>query len=172
MSITGITSGTSSVSNPFLQSLQDELQQRLANFKALQEAVKSGDLAGAKKAFAALQKSAQLGGQDPNGQLFGPNDQLNNDFKALGDALDAGNLPDAKKAFAKLQQDMIAARKSGHHHHRNHDSAAMTVTVSETITISTSEQAPSFGSSNDNDSTSGDADPAGGGNTGVLNILA
>ncbi len=175
MSISGVNSGVSSLNNPYAISWQKELQQRLADFKSLQDALKNGDLAGAKKAFDSLQKSAQLNGQDPTGQLFGPNDQLNADFKAVGDALASGNLTDAKTAFAKLQQDMQAARdaaeaKKSHHHHQSQ--TATTVTISETVTISMTEQVVPGNTSNDNKNNSADADPGTSGDTGVLNILA
>jgi hypothetical protein len=173
MSISGISSGASSLG--YVNPWQDELQQRLANYRALQDAMKKGDLAAAQKAYAALQQNAQLGGQDPSGQLFGNNDQLNSDFSALGDALQSGNMNDAKTAFAKLQQDMQATRdaaqkKGGHHHHHG----GTTVTVSETITISTNQTVVAGAGSNDNDNNGDSTSSSSSGSavTGVLNITA
>src|SRR5947209_6858000 len=100
MSISGVSVGGGN--SAYLSSIQKELQQRLADFRALQDAMKRGDTDAAKKAYDSLQQSATLGGTDPSGQLFGPNDQLNSDFKALGEALNSGSIDDARKAMAKL----------------------------------------------------------------------
>jgi len=167
MSISGVGSGFANGS--FVSSIQKELQQRLAEFRALQDALKKGDMDAAKKAYDALQQSAQLGGKDPTGQLFGPNDQLNGDFKSLGDALSSGNIDDARKAFATLQQDMQATRDAQVKKHHHHQEAAVTVTVSESVTITAGAAAVPGTSSNDNDNTQ---DNSGSGNTGVLNIMA
>jgi hypothetical protein len=171
MSISGVGSGVGN--SAYLSTIQKELQQRLADFRALQDAMRKGDTAAAKKAYDSLQQSATLGGKDPSGQLFGPNDQLNDDFKSLGDALDSGNIDDARKAFAKLQNDMQAARnaqdaKARHHHH--HNQSGVTINVTESVTITAGVATVPGGSSNDNDS--GNGDTGGSAVTGVLNITA
>ncbi|HWA82500.1 MAG TPA: hypothetical protein VG820_03640 [Fimbriimonadaceae bacterium] len=80
--------------------------QMAQNFKALSSALQSGDLAGARKAFGALQANAPK-------NASAQNDPAAKDFDALGQALQSGDLGAAQKAFATIQQDMQA--KWGHH---------------------------------------------------------
>ncbi|MBU6428149.1 MAG: hypothetical protein KGR26_04000, partial [Cyanobacteria bacterium REEB65] len=75
------------------------LQQRRQSFQALEQSLQNGDLAGAQKAFSAL---------DPNGSNNGKLSQL-------AQALQSGNLSAAQQAFA--------AMRSGHHHGHHHGGA-------------------------------------------------
>ncbi len=73
------------------------------NFKALDSSLQSGDLAGAQKAFQALQQNAPKGGANSNSPMA-------KDMEALGKALSSGDVGAAQKAFATIQTDMQARR--------------------------------------------------------------
>jgi hypothetical protein len=107
------------------------------DFKQLASALQSGNLAGAQKAFKALQQlqqSNQSGGQSSNGQsASSSNNPIQNDFVALGQALSSGNLSGAQSDFSQLQSAMQAAGSNGasggtqsahHGHHHRHASSA------------------------------------------------
>src|SRR5512135_2855409 len=119
MSVTSVSFGN----NSFAQGPQSAaFQQRKQDFSALQSALSSGDLDGAKKAFASLQQDTQSIRQGRSSQgtdQDGDNDgskgaqssnggQGKQDFTALQNALNAGDLKGAQQAFASLQQDMQA----------------------------------------------------------------
>ncbi len=80
-------------------------QQRAQSFRALDQALQSGDLAGAQKAFAGIQQPGTAS-KAPQG--------LQNDFAALSSALQSGDLSAAQKAFATLQADAKTARAQHH----------------------------------------------------------
>jgi len=152
MSISSITSGLP-------QGWQSVFQQRRQDFSQLAQALQSGDLAGAQKAYANLQ-SLQPGGQ--SGSSLSSNSTANpiqNDFSALGQALASGNLSQAQNAFSQLQIDFkTAAQQSGaptaghvhdgHHHH--HSAASEQDATSNAGDTST----PSSGNSNSSGSVS------------------
>jgi hypothetical protein len=79
---------------------------------ALANALQSGDLESAQKAFAALQPKhhhhhsgrAQSSGGDSSGSST-----INSDFNALATALQSGDIAGAQQAFATLVQDAQAA---------------------------------------------------------------
>ena len=92
------------------------------DFQTLGQALQSGDLSGAQKAFAQLQQDMQAvqGNHhrrrhhkvSANEQGSGQN-TLATDFQALGQALQSGDLSGAQKAFAQLQQDFQTYNPSG-----------------------------------------------------------
>ena len=84
-------------------------KQMRTDFKALSVAMKNNDLAGAQKAYAAIQKEQS---NMPNKD----NNPLSTDFSNLGSALSSGDMASAQKAFATLQQDGQKLHH-GHHHH-------------------------------------------------------
>ena len=133
MSICSISSN-SSISQIDWRSLMNQWKQ---DFKQLASALQSGDLAGAQKAYSALQQlqqNNQPGGQSSNGQpASSGNNPIQNDFAALGQALSSGDLAGAQTAFSQLQTDMKAAFQNGasggvesahHGHHHRHVSSA------------------------------------------------
>jgi DNA-binding FadR family transcriptional regulator len=133
MSISSISSN-SGVSQTDWRSLMNQWRQ---DFKQLASALQSGDLAGAQKAYSALQQlqqSSQSGGQSSSQQQANSgNNPIQNDFAALGKALSSGDLTGAQTAFSQLQSDLKAAFQSGasggvqsaHHGHRHrHASSA------------------------------------------------
>jgi len=102
--VSGIT--TSDVS---LINWQDKMKQFRTNFENLANALQSGDLSAAQKAFSALLQSMPSNNN--------PEDTIKNDFDALGKALQSGDLDAAKKAFLKLEQDLQTLRKMHHNSH-------------------------------------------------------
>ena len=94
-----------------------QFKQRRLDFQALSKALKSNDLAGAQKAFAALQQDAPTNANNP----------LSSDIASLGSALQSGDLAGAQKAYATLQQD--AQKLHGQHHHHHHGQGAATATT-------------------------------------------
>lgn len=97
-------------------------KQGFADFKALSEALNSGDISAATQAFSAMQQDLQNAPQSANGKSpMDSNSQLGKDFQAIGDALKSGDVSTAKQAFATLKQDLLAARRAHHHHHQDND---------------------------------------------------
>lgn len=93
---------TAAVSSSSLyQQLQQFFHTRLSDVQQLGQALKSGDLAGAQKAYHEI---AQLGqnGPFPNSVPF-RSSQREQDFAAIGQALQSGDLAGAQQAFAALQ---------------------------------------------------------------------
>jgi len=112
--INGSLSGTSAAQ---YSDKRAEFAQRAQSFKALGDALKSGDMAGAQKAYDTLQANAP---KNANGNANSP---MGQDFSALGDALKSGDVSAAQKAFATLQQDGQALHKAHGHHHRGAQAA-------------------------------------------------
>ena len=130
MSVSNVSS-SSVVTQTDWRSVVNQFKQ---DFKQLASSLQSGDLAGAQKAYTALQQllqSNQSGGQSSNAQqASSSNNPIQNDFAALGQALSSGDLSGAQSAFSQLQTDMKAAGSNnasggvqsalhGHHHHRH-----------------------------------------------------
>jgi len=116
MSDLRVSSATSSVSS----TQQSQWAQAKSLWDQLGQALQKGDLAGAQKAFAALQANAPQGAPAQNGQ--GSSSQ--NPVSALASALQSGNLAAAQKAFSQIQQT-----QGHHHHHHHHESQASTSTA-------------------------------------------
>jgi hypothetical protein len=81
-----------------------------ALFKQLNDAISSGDLSGAQKAFAQIQQNA------PAGAANDPNNPLAKAMSQIGDALSSGDLSKAQSALSSMQSQMKAHH--GHHGHR------------------------------------------------------
>ena len=139
MSISSISSANSYQASQV--SWQNNLGQRRQDFKDLASALQSGDLAGAQKAFAAMQQSQpnfSAATQTQNAQQGSVQNPLAADFSALGQALNSNDLQKAKDAFAKLLQDMQSVK--GHHRHHHHKASASTQSTASTTS------SPSVGS--------------------------
>jgi hypothetical protein len=161
MSISSVSNGT----NPYTQSLQssplsDAFKQSKQDFAALGSALQSGDLAGAQKAFAALQQdkstiSQARGGQgsdsDGSSSTVSQTAQSSQSgtssvqdlMNQLKQALGSGDLQGAQQAFASLQQNMQASRGHGHHHHgggSQSNTTSSTGTTSATATTGSTAQ--------------------------------
>jgi iron uptake system EfeUOB component EfeO/EfeM len=113
-------SGISSATNPY-QTYQTYGQNNFAQFQqdlqTVGSALQSGDLAGAKKAFADLQQlmpNSSTSNQTQNA--------FTTDLNAVGQALQSGSVSDAQAAYGKLQQDMQSVQ--GHHHHHHHKASS------------------------------------------------
>jgi len=127
---------TSSSANAGVQS---SFQQQRSEFKQLSQALQSGDLGAAQKAYTALTQGATNSSSSLN-----QNSPLAQDFQAIGKALQSGDINGAQTAFAQLQKDATAAASSqsqqaqgnsrahrGHHHHHgggSSDSTSATTT--------------------------------------------
>ncbi len=104
MSVSSVSS-----SAPFQTNGVRPSRKRRQEFEALGKALKSGDLAGAKKAFAAL-----TGGSGSSTSAAGAT-QDNSPFAQLAQALQSGNLQAAQQAFAGMVQN-----HHGHHGPHGH----------------------------------------------------
>jgi hypothetical protein len=106
------------------------MAQRKQDFQSLANALQSGNLADAQKAFAQLQSDGLNTGQtqSSNSQGSGQSSPL----QALTTALQNGDLSGAQQAFAQLQQGMKA------HHHHHHQGAGSSQTNSTSQVASTS----------------------------------
>jgi hypothetical protein len=120
-----------------LSAVSSSIGSRSQDFTALQNALQSGNVATAQRAFAAfeqdLQKASALTGPS---SLFAPGTQTSKDLQTLGDALKTADLAGAQRAFATLKQDIQSAGKSAsegtltnllHHHHAHAERAASAV---------------------------------------------
>ena len=120
---------------------QNNFSQVRQGFKSLASALQSGDLTGARQAFAALQQSlpnSSAGNQTQTGQPGSGQNQFATDFTALGQALQSGNVTQAQKALATLQQDMQSVQ--GHHHrHRHHHGSAGTQSTNSSTSNSSAQ---------------------------------
>lgn len=145
-------------------------QQIQQDFKQLAGSLQSGDIAGAQKAYAALQKllpsqsqngtsSAQSSSQ-PSSSSTNP---IVNDFNALGKALQSGDLTAAQSAFSTLKSDLKSQSQSSTtgalmqamrpHHHR-HAAAAQDSDGDSDSTASSTSTSSSSSTSSTSSSTS------------------
>ena len=123
MPISNISPGAGS-----LQTWQNVFQQRRQDFSQLAQALQSGDLTGAQKAFADLQSLQQSQSGTNSNSAGSP---IQSDFVALGQALSSGDLSQAQSDFTQLQNDIKSAFQNqagsrgasgahrGHHHHHH-----------------------------------------------------
>ena len=140
-------SGLSSTTNANQTDWQTTMAQRKQYFNQLNQALQSGDLAGAQKAYSSLQQLTP-GGNQNSGSTAGANgaNSIQSDFSALGQALQSGDLSGAQKAFTQVQQGMQAGR-AGHHHH--HHSKAANDTTSTQDSSGTGSSSSSTGNTID-----------------------
>jgi hypothetical protein len=110
-------SGVSSSSGVSPTDLQSKFKQVKADFKALSDALNSGDVSSAQSAYAQLQKDLPQKAQSADSSTSG-----DTPMSALGKALQSGDLAGAQQAFATLQQ-----ARHGHHHHGGGAAAAPAV---------------------------------------------
>ena len=155
-------------------------QQIQQDFKQLAGSLQSGDLAGAQKAYAALQKllpsqsqNSTSSTQSSSQSSSSSTNPIVNDFNALGKALQSGDLTAAQSAFSTLQSDLKSqsqSRTTGalmqamrpHHHH--HAAAAQGSDGDSDSTSSSTSTSSSSSTSSTSSSTS---------TTGqIVNILA
>ena len=135
-------SGISSTSSVYQNDMTANVAQRKQDFQSLANALQSGNLADAQKAFAQLQSDGLK-----TGQTQSSNSQSNSQsspLQALATALQNGDLSGAQQAFAQLQQGMKA-----HHHHHHHQGAG------SSQTNSTSQVTSSSGTGDSTSSTGG-----------------
>ena len=137
MSDLSVTSGVSSTQ----QGQQSQWAQRKSLFDQLGKALQSGDLAGAQKAFTALQA---ISPQPPPSQNAQGN-STQSPFAALATALQNGDLAGAQAAFAQIQQT------KGHHHHHHSSQSATTSTTSTTAAATTATTVTATDQDGDND---------------------
>jgi len=123
-------SAISSSNSVYQSDMTAKLAQRKQDFQSLADALKSGNLADAQKAFAQLQSDGVNTGQaqNSNSQTTSQSSPL----QALGSALQNGDLAGAQQAFAQLQQNMKA-----HHHHHHQQGAGSAQTNSTSLVTST-----------------------------------
>lgn len=149
----------SSNSSPAQNESSSVMKQGEQDFKQLASALQSGNLAGAQKAFQALQQLQQSNpsaGQSSTGQAATTSgNAIQTDFAALGQALSSGNLSAAQSDFSQLKTDMQAAGASGAsgaqsahrgHHHRHASSASDSDSDSAASTASTTSASSQSGS--------------------------
>lgn len=135
-------SGVSSSNSIYQTGLTSQMAQRQQDFQSLANALQSGNLADAQKAFAQLQSDGLK-----TGQTQSSNSQSNSQsspLQALATALQNGDLSGAQQAFSQLQQGMNA-----HHHHHHHQGAG------SSQTNSTSQVTSSTGTGDSTSSTGG-----------------
>jgi hypothetical protein len=92
--------------------LQSTNQPQNTEFQQLTQALQSGNMTTAQKAFSALTSSMTGSGLQSV--------QLTQDLNALGSALQSGNLSGAQSAYSSVQQNLQSSNPSAAHHHRMH----------------------------------------------------
>ena len=127
MSVNSIFGSTSSSSPDWTS----KIQQQKEYYDQLAQALQSGDLAAAQKAFAGLQK-----GMPQTSQASTQTSQMKTDMDSLAKALQSGDVSAAKTAFAAVQQDMKTGHK-GHHGHHGAPEAVNSSTTSDSTTTAT-----------------------------------
>jgi hypothetical protein len=132
MSISGIPSP----SNSYFTSPTNGSNSFRTDFSQLADALNSGDLSGARSAFAALQQ-LQPGrfGAASSSSASGASatSPISTDIATLSKALQSGDLTGAQAAFQKLQQDR-GATQQGHHHHHHKRAGGVDSTSNSTAT--------------------------------------
>jgi soluble cytochrome b562 len=107
----GSSTGTDATSDSVSLSMQAQFmqgaQQFQTDFQDLGSKIQSGDLEGAKKAFAAMQD--KIKGHQPPG---GGDDPMAQGFAAIGKALDSGDTKAAQSAYQSMQTQMASMMKS------------------------------------------------------------
>ena len=126
-----IPSSTAASSSIYQANGANNSQQRRQSLEALTQALQSGNLDGAKQAYAALVQNTPGAGTNPNSPLA-----------KIGQALQSGDLAGAQTAFAAIQ----SARHGHHHHHGNSQPVSLsaestpsthnTGTVGSTLSVS------------------------------------
>ena len=108
------TAGSASLNTLFAQ-IQNDVQLKSQDFKALKTALNGNNLTAANQAYAAVKQDFQnipavAGVPSP----LDPTTTVGKDFQALGNALNSGNLAAAQSAMTTFQHDMggISALKS------------------------------------------------------------
>ena len=118
MSVSSINAGA----NPVYQAGPSGLfKQARQDFKAIENAVQSGDLASAKQAVAAFQQDQQniqnaRGVAGGPGQGSQPDSQFKNIVSSLLTSIQSGDLTSAQQSLSAVQANMKAFG-AGHHHH-------------------------------------------------------
>jgi len=133
------------VSNPLLDpSTATGPNAHRKDLKALTDALQSGDMAAAQKAFAQLLKDSPRLAQAVNDTQTASSNPRAADFQALAKALNSGDLSSAQQAMAQLLQN--ASRTGRHHGHgmtgasgllNTDDTASSDGGVDETSTVGT-----------------------------------
>ena len=141
-------SGVSSTNNVDQNDYQNAFSQRKQYVNDLSQSLKSGDLAGAQKAFASLQQITPNSSQNSTANTGATgSSSIGSDFSALGKALQSGDLTGAQKAFGQVQQDMKTAG-AAHHHHHHHSKASNSSATTQDSSGTTSSSATSGNSIN------------------------
>lgn len=93
----------------------NEVRQRAHAFNELRQALKSGNIDDAKKAFEALEKNLQETTDKSGKNPFAPDTKLGKKLAALGAAIESGDLSEAKQAFRALTHAMRHAHRAHQH---------------------------------------------------------
>jgi len=101
---------------------QPNTKQIKSDFKALAEALKSGNLTDAQQALATLKTDAPNLFKTDSNQASSQSDPLT----ALASALQSGDIKSAQAAFSTIQQ------KVGGHHHHHHSSSKSSTAATDT----------------------------------------
>lgn len=120
-------SGISSNSSVYQTDTAAKMAQRKQDFQSLADALQSGNLSDAQKAFAQLQSDGVKTSQTQN------SNSQSSPLQALASALQNGDLSGAQQAFAQLQQGM----KAHHHHHNKQGAGSAQANSTSQVTSST-----------------------------------
>ena len=110
-------SSVSSLYNLYASTPANSFGQSVKDFKAIGDALQSGDLATAQNSLTSFLQASSSNSASSSQSPFGKNSQANSDFQGLVSALNSNDLTAAQKAYENLRADLKAAHQSHHHHH-------------------------------------------------------
>jgi DNA-binding FadR family transcriptional regulator len=109
------------------------------DLQTLADALQSGDMTAAQKAFAQMLKDSPRLAQAVNGTQTASSNSRTADFQALATALKSGDLPGAQQAMAKLLQDGPRASKGHSTYQALAGASGLLATPAETGDTATAE---------------------------------
>jgi hypothetical protein len=116
--------------DPYAAGATNGFKQTAADLKTLEQALQTGDLAGAQQAFSSLQQDSPWISRALSSTNGGGSSPFASALQSLAGALKSGDVNAAQQAFANLQQAM----HSGHHGHHHHGSGSASAATSPTGT--------------------------------------
>jgi hypothetical protein len=121
MTVSGISSGSNTLSEYTAQGAQSKIQQFRQEFQQLGQDLASGNLTAAQANFALLQQANPQISSTPSAQSNNP---IAQEFSQLSQDLQAGNVSAAQQDYTKIQQDFQNQAGQMHAHHKHQGGAS------------------------------------------------
>ena len=121
MTVSGISSGSNTLSEYTTQGAQSKIQQFRQEFQQLGQDLTSGNLTAARADFALLQPVSPQVSSTSSAQSNNP---IAQEFNQLSQDLQAGDVSAAQQDYTKIQQDFQNQAGQMHAHHKHHGGAS------------------------------------------------